>query len=135
MLIILFTAPLYAWRTRLAHARAPRPESQGFVFDDATDDFEKKKKRSRNKNIERRRRAELSSDFQSLRSLIPGLETKEGATVRVILKKATNYCRSLTAEGEQQKLDLVTLKKEQKMLRRQITLLERQKRKNECVNK
>ena len=37
------SVPLSVWRTRLAHARAPRPESQGFVFDDATDDFEKKK--------------------------------------------------------------------------------------------
>lgn len=98
------------------------------------EDDKKKKKRSRNKNVERRRRAELSSDFQSLRSLIPGLKTTDRVTTRVILDEATNYCRSLTAEEEQHKVDLVSLKKQQKMLRKQITILQRQNRKNAVVN-
>ncbi len=104
--------------------RSPRKSRGSRAGSDSEDNCEK---RSQHNSMERQRRVDLRNAFEFLRSLIPDLEATDRAAKVVILKKASNFCQSLTAKEKQHLADKDALQKRQEMLRKRIALLQRRR--------
>lgn len=86
---------------------------------------EPSEKRSLHNNMERQRRIDLRNAFEDLRLLVPEVSKKERAAKVVILREASQYCRSLTNSHNNHLTHIEELKKKQEWLRSRVSSLRR----------
>ncbi|XP_076336357.1 transcriptional regulator Myc-A-like [Tachypleus tridentatus] len=88
-------------------------------------DFEDPVRRKEHNSMERKRRDELRSAFQSLREQVPDLRDNPKAPKVVILKRATAYTNKLTSSGEQLERTVQALIRRRSKLQRRLQRLQK----------